>query len=136
MKTRTNVYDFNFHLVWVIKYRKAVFTSPQLKADMVTILKNIAHDHEMTIQEIEVMPDHVHLLLSFPPKHSASFVVNPLRCGAASSWFKLHPDTKQQLWSGYLWATSYFMSTLGNLSKSTVENYIQKATYNIQCGMS
>lgn len=125
VKTRTNVYDFNFHLVWVTKYRKPVFDTKKKSNDMETILKSISDMHDIVIQEIEVMPDHIHMLISFNPKHAPSSIVKTLKGKSARHWFKLHPETKNQLWGGHLWSPSYFMSTLGNMSKHTVEQYIQ-----------
>lgn len=131
-KTRTNVYDFNFHLVWVTKYRKEVFTTEALRTDMKQILQTIAQENDIIIQNVEVLSDHIHLMISFHPKVSASKVVQTLKGGSARSWFKQHPETKEQLWGGHLWSPSYFMSTLGNMSKDIVDNYInnQLTEYN------
>lgn len=71
------------------------------------------------------MPDHIRMLISFNPKHAPSSIVKTLKGKSARHWFKLHPDTKEQLWGNHLWSPSYFMSTLGNMSKHTVEQYIQ-----------
>lgn len=125
VKTRTNVYDFNFYLVWVTKYRKPVFDTKKKSNDMETILKSISDMHDIVIQEIEVMPDHIHMLISFNPKYAPSSIVKTLKGKSARHWFKLHPETKNQLWGGHLWSPSYFMSTLGDMSKHTVEQYIQ-----------
>ncbi len=125
-KTRTGIYDFNFHLIWVTKYRKAVFTTSEYRKDMEEIILNIASNNDIEINEIEVLPDHIHLLISFPPKYSASQVVKTLKGGTAIRWFKKHPTTKTLLWGGHLWSPSFFMSTLGEMSKDIVEYYIQK----------
>ena len=124
-KTRTAVYDFNYHLVFVTKYRQPIFTTDVLKQDMKQILSDIADDNDIIIQEIEIMDDHVHMLISFPPKLSASIVVKTLKGGGARRWFKEHPKTQTLLWGGKLWSPSFFMSTLGNMSKDIVANYIQ-----------
>lgn len=125
VKTRTAVYDFNFYLVCVTKYRKSIFDTKQKSDDMKTILKSISDKHDIIIQEIEIMPDHIHMLISFNPKHAPSSIVKTLKGKSARYWFEQYPDTKQQLWGGHLWSPSYFMSTLGNMSKHTVEHYIQ-----------
>lgn len=125
VKTRTNVYDFNFHLVWVTKYRKPVFDTKKKSNDMETILKSISDMHDIVIQEIEVMPDHIHMLISFNPKHAPSSIVKTLKGKSARMWFSEYPDTKLKLWGGHLWSPSFFMSTVGNMSKETVRKYIQ-----------
>ena len=121
---RTNVYDFNFHLVWVTKYRKAIFSTSERVACLKRILQDIADRNGIEIQNLEVMPDHVHLLISFPPKMTPASVVKSFKGGSARNWFTQFPETKQQLWGGHLWAPSYFMSTLGNVSKEAVAQYI------------
>ena len=122
---RGYVYNFHFHLVWVTKYRHEAFTTPKLVAEMTDILTKIARLNEVTIEQMEVMPDHVHLLLSFKPKYAPTNVVKAFKGGSARLFFELHPEIKaQQFWGGHLWSPSYFMSTLGDMSRQTVENYI------------
>ena len=125
IRNRTNVYDFNFHLVFVTKYRKAIFTNEALRNDMKAILKQLAYDIHIQIEHLEVMPDHVHMMLSFPPNMTPSDVVKNLKGSAARLWFKQHPETKQLLYGGHLWSPSYFMSTIGNVSKDIVASYIE-----------
>ena len=125
LKERTKIYDFNFHLVWVTKYRKNIFINKRLSNSMIEILKNIADGNGVTIQHIEVMPDHVHMMISFPPDMTPSSVVKSFKGTSARMWFKKYPETKAQLWGGHLWSPSYFMSTLGNVSKEIVTEYIE-----------
>ena len=79
VKTRTNVYDFNFHLVWVTKYRKEIFTTIEKQNAMQDILTHICDEHDIVIQSLQVMPDHIHMLISFNPKHAASNIVKTLK---------------------------------------------------------
>ena len=125
LKERTKIYDFNFHLVWVTKYRKNIFINKKLSSSMTEILKNIADGNGVTIQHIEVMPDHVHMMISFPPDMTPSSVVKSFKGTSARMWFKIYPETKAQVWGSHLWSPSYFMSTLGNVSKEIVAEYIE-----------
>lgn len=125
VKKRTSVTDFNFHLVLVTKYRKEIFTTREKHDAMIAILKKIAENKEVAISHIEVMPDHVHLTISFPPKLAPSDVVKSLKGTSAREWFKQFPDTKKLLWGGHLWTGSFFMSTVGNVSKEIVAEYIE-----------
>ena len=127
---RTSVTDFNFHLVLVTKYRKEVFTTPEKHDSMVAILRRIAENKEVTISHLEVMPDHVHMMISFPPKLAPSDVVKSLKGTSAREWFKLYPETKEELWRGHLWTGSFFMSTVGNVSKEIVAEYIENQIQN------
>lgn len=71
------------------------------------------------------MPDHVHLLVSFPPKYSISDVVKKLKGASARHWFIQYPESKKLLWKGHLWHSSYFVSTTGNVSTNIVSDYIK-----------
>lgn len=125
VKTRTNVYDFNFHLVWVTKYRKEIFTTIEKQNAMQDILAHICDEHDIIIQSLQVTPDHIHMLISFNPKHAASSIVKTLKGKSARLWFKAYPETKAMLWGGHLWTPSYFMATVGSMSKETVKKYIE-----------
>ena len=124
IKTRTNVYDFHFHLIWVTKYRKKVFNTDSDREDMKNIIRGIAKEIDVEIEKIEVMPDNIHLLISFPPRITPSSVVKSFKGVSARLWFQQHPETRKLLWKGHLWSGSFFMSTLGNMSKEIVEQYI------------
>ena len=123
---RNYVYNFHFHLIWVTKYRKQLFTTPELVAEMKDILSRIADLNDVLIEQMEVMPDHVHMLISFKPKNAPTNIVKAFKGGSARLFFAAHPDIKEdKFWGGHLWSHSYYMSTLGNMSKETVEKYIQ-----------
>lgn len=124
-RRRTSVTDLNYHLVFVTKYRKSVFVTDTHREEMVNILKKIAKGKGVTVQSIEVMDDHVHMLISFHPKEAPSSVVKSLKGVSAREWFKRHPETKKLLWGGHLWSGSFFMSTVGNVSKAVVDEYIR-----------
>lgn len=123
---RNYIYNFHFHLIWVTKYRKEVFTTPELRNEMKDILIALAQTIDVTIEEMEVMPEHVHLLLSFKPKYAPTDVVKTLKGHSAKQFFANHPEIRDSsFWGGHLWSHSYYMSTLGNMSKEVVETYIR-----------
>lgn len=122
---RTNVYDLNFHLVFVTKHRKPIFTTKELQNEMKQILNTISKGNNSTIEKLEVMPDHIHLLLSFKPKYAPSSIVKSFKGVSAREWFKLHPETKDLLWKGHLWSPSFFISTVDNVSEKIVSQYIE-----------
>ena len=67
---RNYVYNFHFHLIWVTKYRQKAFTTPELVDEMKDILMHIASLNDVEIETMEVMPDHIHMLISFKPKYA------------------------------------------------------------------
>lgn len=135
-KTRTNVYRTTYHLVWVTKYRKPIFTTPKRRKAMKILLHQIAENNEITILEGEIVDDHVHLVVSFPPNKSISSVMKALKGASAREWFQQFPDTKKELWKGSLWSRSYFVSTVGDVSKEIVMQYVQDQLKEFNAGRS
>ena len=123
---RGYVYNFHFHLIWCTKYRNPVFSTPELVKDMKDLLLYIAKLNEVTVETMEVMPDHVHMLISFKPKKAPTDVVKALKGGSARMFLEKHPEIRKKYYwgSAHLWTRSYYMSTLGNMSREVVENYI------------
>ena len=135
-KTRTNLYRTTYHLVWVTKYRKVIFTTLNRREAMMEMLSLIAENNDMTILESEVMEDHIHLVVSFPPNKSISTVMKALKGASAREWFQQFPETKKELWKGSLWSASYFVSTVGNVSKEVVMQYVQDQLTEFNVGRS
>ena len=95
------------------------------------LLKQIAEDNQIQIEEMKVMPEHIHLLISFRPSKSGSSVVKALKGRSAFLFFQNHPEIKQdRMWDGHLWSPSYYFGTVGNMSKEVVEKYINDQIYN------
>ena len=72
-------YDLWYHLAWSTKYRKPVFSNPEIQQEVKKLLRKIAAEHDMTIDTIEVMPDHVHFTLSIPPRIAPSQAVRIIK---------------------------------------------------------
>lgn len=125
VKERTSVYDFSFHLVFVTKYRKAIFTTDEMRTDMKNILLDIAKNNDVEVNSLEITPDYVHMLISFKPKYAASSIVKALKGASARAWFKQYPDTKNLLWKGHLWSPSFFMSTVGDTPEGAIKDYVE-----------
>lgn len=82
---------------------------------------------------MEVVPDHVHMLINFKPKYSTTNVIKTLKGGSARIFLRHHPEIKQkQYWGGHLWSRSYYIGPLGNMSKEIIERHIanQRTTKN------
>ena len=122
---RGYVYNTNYHIIWVTKYRNACFTTPELVLEMKNILLDIAVQADIIIQEIEIMPEHVHILCSFKPKYSITDIVKNLKGSSARIFLSRHPEIRNsKFWRNKLWSSSYYVVTVGNMSKETVRQYI------------
>lgn len=125
-KERTHIRDVTYHLIWVTKYRKEVFNTSEKKNAMRHIIIDICSKQEIELSEIEVADDHIHLVCSFPTKYSISYIMKVLKGVSARKYFEKYPDTKNILWSGELYLGSYFVSTVGNVSKEIVLKYVKE----------
>jgi len=118
------IYSLQYHIVWCTKYRKQVLVDgldEELKHYLLLLAKNIG----MSIDAMEVMPDHVHLLVSCNPQCRLSDVIRIIKGNTARWLFLLHPELKQKLWGGHMWNPSYFVVTVSDRSVEQVRLYIK-----------
>ena len=93
---RNYVYNFHYHLIWVTKYRRPVFTTETLVSEMKQLLTELVDINEIQIEEMEVMPEHIHLLISFKPKYAPADIVKYLKGHSARRFFQMHPEIRNQ----------------------------------------
>ena len=125
-RTSHAVYDTSYHLVWCPKYRRTLFQDNVLKERAEQLFREISEEYGFTIEEMEVAEDHVHILISFPPKYSIGEVVRTLKSISARELFCEFPRIKRRLWTGELWEDGYFARTVGDrMTREVIEKYIQ-----------
>ena len=121
-----SVYDTQYHLVWAPKYRKKILTGV-VGQRMAELLAEIAQAYDITIEEMEVSQDDVHIFCSFPPRLSITQVVTRLKSLSARAIFREHPQVKKQLWGGEFWEDGYFARTEGDkVTAEVIKKYIQQ----------
>ena len=121
-----SVYETEYHLVWCPKYRKKVLVGDVRKL-VKEIFYKIADEFEFEIDRCEVAEDHVHILMTFPPRYSISEVVGIVKSITASKIFEEFPRIKKQLWGGKLWEQGYFVRTVGeHMTDKVIRQYIEK----------
>lgn len=79
IETRTRIDDFHFHLVFVTKYRKCIFDTEKKLNELKELLEAFSKNNGSEIEVIQIMPDHVHLVISFPPKFAQSSIVKSFK---------------------------------------------------------
>mgnify|MGYP001160802336 CR=1 FL=1 len=121
---RTCVYNIGYHIVWTTKYRRKVITG-NIEETLKGFFEAIAQTNDFEIKEMELMDDHCHLFISCHPKHSPSSMVKKLKGITARKLFTQYPELKKTLWGGHLWNPSYYIGTVGDMSKDVVLRYIQ-----------
>ncbi len=122
--TGNTVYNINYHLVWIPKYRKGILEN--LGGKCKAIFDGIAKRYGFEILALEVMPDHIHLFVSAPPRYSPAEVAKAFKGASARQLFVEFPQLRSQLWCGHLWAPSYYVGTAGNVSAETIQRYIEE----------
>lgn len=119
------VYDTKYHLVWAPKYRKWVLQG-EIRKRVEELFREISEHHGLEIDELAVDRDHVHILLSFPPKYSISKVVGVLKAVSAKEIRREFPSVKRHLWGGEFWEDGYFARTVGDrVTHDIIKKYIQ-----------
>ena len=125
-RTSHAVYDTSYHLVWCPKYRKKIFKREDIKQRAEQLIGEICAEYGFEIVEMELSIDHVHILVSFAPKHSIGEVVRIIKSISARELFREFRSLKRQLWSGQLWEDGYFARTVGDrMTREVVEKYIE-----------
>jgi putative transposase len=125
-RTAHAAYDTAYHLVWSPKYRKRILVGA-LQARVEQMFKEISEQYDITIDEMEVSPDHVHLFCSFPPRYSIAQVVTRFKSLSARAVFREFPQVKRQLWGGEFWEDGYFARTVGDkVTAQVIRKYIQR----------
>ena len=122
---RGYVYSLQYHIVWCTKYRKQLFVSG-LEEEVKGHLKEVAEYLQARIIAMEVMPDHVHLLLDCKPQFRPSDAIKIFKGNTARWLFLAHPELKKQLWGGHMWNPGYFVATVSDRSLEQVEKYIRQ----------
>lgn len=120
---RGYIYSLQYHIVWVTKYRKPVFVDT-IEDDVRTYLLETLQTLDMKPLAMEIMPDHIHLLVDCKPQLRLSDAIKILKGNIARWLFLAHPEIKKQLWGGHLWNPSYFVVTVSDRSLDQVKRYI------------
>ena len=113
-----------YHIVFTPKYRRKIIYN-QDRESLKQILKNLCKYKGIEIIEGHMMPDHVHLLLSIPPKYSVLQIMRYLKGKSALIMFDKHANLKYKFGNRHFWAEGYYVSTVG-LNEATIKKYIQE----------
>jgi putative transposase len=113
-----------YHIVFTPKYRRKIIYS-KLRKDIIEIIRNLCKWKGVEIIEGHAMPDHIHLLVSIPPKLSVSDFMGYLKGKSAMMIFDRHSNLKYKFGNRNFWSTGYYVSTVG-LNEATIAKYIRE----------
>ena len=117
------VWQCKYHVIWCPKYRFKILNGA-LQKSVGEILQQLCEWKKLDVLEMNVQEDHVHLVLSIPPKNSVSEVVGFLKGKCAIKVFDRHLELKKRYWGRHFWAKGYCVSTVG-LDEKRIHKYVK-----------
>lgn len=117
-------WECKYHIVWIPKYRKKVLYG-RLRQYLGELLKELATQKACSILEGHLLPDHVHILISIPPKYAVAQVVGYIKGKSAIHIARAYLGRKQNFVGEHFWARGYYVSTVGKDEVAT-RNYIKQ----------
>ncbi|MCJ7624162.1 MAG: IS200/IS605 family transposase [Anaerolineaceae bacterium] len=124
-KTAHSVYDLKYHIVWITKYRKPILRGMAGKR-LRELLRQTCASLEVYIEKGHIGKDHVHLLVSVPPKIAVSELVKRLKGRSSRKMLQENAGLRREFWGQHLWARGYFAASTGNVTDEIVAEYIER----------
>lgn len=116
-------WECKYHIVFIPKCRRKTLYG-QLRVHLGEVFRMLARQRESQIEEGHLMPDHVHMLVSIPPKYSVSQVVGFIKGKSAIHLARVYGERKRNFVGQHFWARGYFVSTVGR-DESVIREYIK-----------
>lgn len=113
-----------YHIVFTPKYRRKIIFN-QYRESLIEFFKRLCSYKGVEIIEGHMMPEHVHLLVSIPPKIAVSTFVGYLKGKSALMMFDKYANLKYRFGNRHFWAEGYYVSTVG-LNEATIKKYIEE----------
>ena len=125
IKTAHSIYYLRYHVVWVCKYRRRIL-KPGVTSYIRKILPKLLQSMPgVTIETIGFDSDHLHMVMSIPPKYSISSVMGELKSQSASRLRKKFLWLSKVYWKeNIVWSPGYFVSSVG-VDEETIKNYVE-----------
>ena len=116
-------WECKYHVVFTPKYRKKLLFG-KIKRHLGQVFHDLARRKECRIEEGHLMPDHVHMLISIPPKYSVAQIIGYMK-GKSSIWIAQNVERKMRNFLGHkFWARGYFVTTVGR-DEEVIRAYIR-----------
>ncbi len=116
-------WDCKYHVVFIPKCRRKVLYG-ELRRHLGSVLRELAEQRECRIEEGHLMPDHVHMLISIPPKYSVAQAIGYIKGKSAIHVARAFMGKKRNFVGQHLWARGYFVSTVGR-DEALIREYIR-----------
>ncbi len=116
-------WECKYHIVFAPKYRRQVIYG-KVKEDIGKMLRKLCEYKGVEIIEAEACKDHIHMLVSIPPKYSVSQIMGYLKGKSSLMIYEKYANMKYKYGNRHFWCRGYYVSTVG-LNKRAVEQYIR-----------
>lgn len=117
------VWDCKYHVVWIPKYRRKSLYA-ELRRYIGPVFRELALQRESQVEEGHLMPDHVHMLISIPPKYSVAQVVGFIKGKSAIAIARTYMGRRRNFVGHTFWARGYPVSTVGR-DEQVIREYIR-----------
>ncbi|TAK01725.1 IS200/IS605 family transposase [bacterium] len=117
--------DLKVHLVWIPKYRKAVFTG-EVAIRVRDLIRQIAMEHELEIISGKVARDHVHVFLSYRPTQNVSHIMQWFKGISSRVLLQEFPHLRKKFWGRHFWARGYLAVSSGTITDEMIKEYIDE----------
>jgi putative transposase len=118
------MWECKYHIVFAPKFRRQSIYG-DLKKDIGKILRELCERKGIEVIEAELCPDHIHMLLRIPPKHSVSEIMGYLKGKSSLIKFDRHANLKYKYGNRHFWCRGYYVDTVGKNAKR-IQEYIQR----------
>ncbi len=123
-RLRHSVWECKYHLVWIPKCRRRVLYG-QLRRELGEVFHELARQKECRVEEGHLLPDHVHMLMSIPPKYAVAQVVGFVKGKSAIHIARVFGGRRRNFAGQQFWARGYYVSTVGK-DEQAVRTYIKE----------
>ena len=117
-------WECKYHVVFIPKYRKKLIYG-ELRRHLGQVLRRLAGQKESLIEEGHLLPDHVHVMISIPPKFSVAQVIGYIKGKSAIHIARNLSESRRNFVGQHFWARGYFVSTVGRDEK-VIREYIRR----------
>jgi putative transposase len=117
-------WECKYHVVWIPKYRRKALYG-ELRKYLGPVLRELARQRECTVEEGHLQLDHVHMLLSIPPKYAVAQVLGFIKGKSAIHIARTYLGRRQNFTGEHFWARGYYVSTVGR-DEAAIREYIRR----------
>ena len=119
-----NAWECKYHVVFIPKCRRKTLYA-ELRRHLGEVFRRLAEQKESCVEEGHLMPDHVHMMISIPPKYAVSQVIGYIKGKSAIHLARVYGERKRNFVGQHFWARGYFISTVGR-DETVIREYIRK----------